>query len=789
MKTIAFILLLFLPCLAFSQSIVKGKINDTSGKPLDGVTVTLSLDQKVVASAFADLGNFNLKYPAAGTYMLSASLVGYEPLLMQIQLPKDSLLLVMQASSKQLNEVTISYRRPLIERKIDRLSFNVENSILATGGSAWEAVSKTPGVQITASNEVTANRKNVRIYMDGKPLEISGDDLQAYLQGLPSDQVARIELFSNPPAQFDAEGASVINIISKSTKKQGLNLSLNSAFTQATYSRYSAGTSFNYRKDKLNIFGSYSYARRHNFQDHDTYINFGTSFWSNPSRNIYKTDNHTYRAGADYQLSENQVLGVLFSGNNRNGTTAGSGLTSVISNQQLDSTLRTDNFSKNQGNQYTYNLNYNLKLDSGKSNLNIDADYSTYNTNSEAFADNRSFLPDGSQTPSMFHIFTPSTQDISIYSGKVDYTYQIAKVWDLSSGIKYSSTESKNTFDYFDRVESTLRPVPENGNHFTYKESTAAAYTSLTRTLGKLTLQAGLRAEHTRTRGYSITLDSLNQRNYFKLFPTFFGQYKINDQHELLLNYAYRINRPEYNRLNPAKRFSSPYNIYVGNPALQPSFVHSIELGYTFKQNYNLTAYYTQTQDLFTNINIQDNETKIYYGTHANLGYSAMAGLRVSATIHPLSFWEIYALGDLYRQREKSAYLSGSYDNRLVSFGGVLNQSFTIKSDMGLKAEINGVYNGPGLQGIYRSGHNTFIDAGIKTDIFAGKGNLRLAVSDIFNTNYYNVGINFQDQQSRFFHQVESRSVTLSLSYRLGKNLKAARSRTTASEEERKRAQ
>ncbi|MFD0793596.1 TonB-dependent receptor domain-containing protein [Mucilaginibacter litoreus] len=790
MKKILLFFLMILPGLAFSQLRLKGKVTDAAGHPLDAATITLTKDHKHIASAFADLGNFNVVYPANGIYILSATLVGYQPVQMQLQLPKDSILLVMQPDSKHLNEVTIAYRRPLIERKIDRVSFNVENSILASGSSAWEALIKTPGLQVNTSNDITANRKTVKIYLDGKPLQLSGDDLPAYLQGLPSDQVARIEVFSNPPAQFEAEGASVINIVTKKAKKQGFNVTLNGGFTQATYSGYNASTSFNYRKDKLNVYGSYGFAHRHNFQDHDTYIDFGNSLWGSPNRNIYQSDNHNYRVGLDYQLKDNQVLGLLVTGSNRKGNTEGHTLTRITNKQLvLDSTLQTDNFSENSGNQYTYNLNYNLKLDSGKRSLNIDADYSPYQTSSDAYADNLSFLPDGSRTPNMFHIYTPSRQHIDIYSGKIDYNYKLAGRWEVTSGLKYSSTQSYNDFDYYNRDGSTLTAIPQNSNHFTYNENTAAAYTSFSGVIGQWTLQAGLRGEYTRTRGYSVTLDSLNRRNYLKLFPTLFAQYKLSDDHELQLNYAYRIDRPEYNRLNPAKRYSSPYNIYVGNPALQPAFVHNIEFGYTYKQLYNVTAYYTATHDLFTNINIQDNQTKVYYGTHANLGLSVIAGLRISAPFHPTTWWEVNVVADAFRQHEKSAYLSGSYDYHLFSFAGVLNQAFTINSKNGLKAEINSVYNGPGLQAIYRSGHNSEIDAGIKTNIFGGKGTLRLAVNDIFNTNVDKVNINFQDQQSRFIHHVESRNATLSITWRLGRNVTASRSRTTASEEERKRAQ
>jgi hypothetical protein len=790
MKNIILFLTVFFPCFAQAQSRLSGQVKDNAGHPLDAATISLKRDGKQVTSAFSDLGNFTLNYNDAGTYVIFASLVGYAPLQVTLNLPKDSLVLMMQADSKSLQEVSVSFKRPLIERKVDRITFNVENSILASGGSAWEALAKAPGLQVNGNNELTANRKGVRVYMDGKPLNLSGDDLSAYLQGLPSDLVSQIEVFSNPPAKFEAEGASVVNIITKKAKKQGLNATLNTGLTQGVYTGYNASTTFNYRKDKLNLYGSYGFTHRHTFQDHDVSINYGNSFWSSPNRSIWQTDNHNYRFGADYQVAPNQVLGFLVTGSNRTGTNDGEALTQITNRQMaLDSTLRTVNYSTNSSDQYAYNLNYNLKLDSGKRSLNIDVDYSPYQSDSRAYADNQTFLPDGQQTPSRFHIFTPSAQHIDIYSGKADYTYRLFRNWDFTSGLKYNSTQGRNDFDYYNREGSSVTAVPENSNHFIYTERTAAAYTSVASTLGKWTLQGGLRGEYTRTKGNSLTLNSVNARKYFKLFPTAFIQYKVDDENELQLNYAYRIERPEYNRLNPAKRFSSPYNVYVGNPALQPAFVQNVEFSYTYKQDYSVTAYYSATHDLFTNINVQDNETKIYSGTHANLGSSVNAGIRLSSAFHPSAWWDMNVIAEGYRQQEKSAFLTSSYDFHLISYYATLKQSFTIDAKAALKAEISGTLTGPGIQGIYRVDHNSTVDAGIKTNVLHNLGTLRLALSDIFNTNSNYIRINYLDQHSSFFHHVESRNVGLSFSYRFGKNVAASRSRSTASEEERKRAQ
>jgi hypothetical protein len=698
---------------------------------------------------------------------------------------------IAQELTRQLKDIVVSGSRPVIERKIDRVIFNVENSVIASGGNVWDALSKAPGVQAQPDHAVTANRKAVVIYMDNKPLRISGEDLASYLRGLPADQVSKIEVFSNPPAQFDAQGAAVIHIISKKAKQQGLNIALNGNVTQATYVGYTAGSTLNYRKNKLNLYGSYNYSDRKNTMDHNVFIDYGSSYWESPNHNIYTSNSHNYRFGADYQLSPLQILGVLMTGNKRMGKTEGRTPARVTSNNRsvLDSTLQTDTRASTAGSRYTFNINYNLKLDTVNHSLNIDLDYSPFQSKSDAYIDNLSFLPDGSPGANPFHIYTPATQQIAIYSGKADYTKNIRKIGALVTGMKYSSIISKNIFDFYNNRGGGAEPVPANSNHFDYRENIAAAYASISGVIGQLNWQGGLRAEYTRTKGYAVILDSLTTRNYFKLFPTLFLQYKWNDHNELLLNYAYRINRPEYARLNPAKHYSTPYNFIVGNPALQPAYVHNIELGYTFRRQYNLTAFYTATHDMFTNVSQQDNVTRQYYDTQQNLGLSLHTGLRFSAPLQLASWWNLSLLASGGYQQERSAYLQGSYNYHNFVYDATLSQAFTLSKKAGIKAEIISAYHSPGIQGIFNIGNYYSVDAGLKAAILNGQGTLRLAANDIFFTNTYQIRVNYLNQNNGFFHRNDSRNVTLSFSYSLGKNIAVARTRNTSSEDEKRRAQ
>jgi hypothetical protein len=142
-----------------------------------------------------------------------------------------------------------------------------------------------------------------------------------------------------------------------------------------------------------------------------------------------------------------------------------------------------------------------------------------------------------------------------------------------------------------------------------------------------------------------------------------------------------------------------------------------------------------------------------------------------------------------YYQREKSDYLQGSYDYHKFEYDGNTTQSFTIDKKLGLKAEITGFYNSAGIQGIFKAGYNYNVDAGLKATILNGQGTIKLAAGDIFYSNTYHISVNYLDQNNGFYQKNDTRNATLSFSYRFGKNVAASRKRSTASEEEKQRAQ
>jgi outer membrane receptor protein involved in Fe transport len=694
--------------------------------------------------------------------------------------------------TKQLKEVAIKFKKPTIERKIDRVIFNVESSPIASGGTVFEALTKAPGVRAANDGNISAGNKGATLYIDNKPVRLTGEELATYLQSLPADNISKIEVMTNPNSSYDAQGGAIINIISKKIKADGFNINLNSAYTRSKRNSYRGNGIFNYRKNELNVFGSFGYSDRNAernlytytiYQTPDAYSHWNTNRTSLPEDNVYN-----YKLGVDYNVSPNQILGILVTGNNDENFAKSSGLTNVFNNHRTspDSLLNTSQQRVGKNDQYSFNLNYKVRLDTAGQSLNLDVDYAPFRNSNRSYLDNISQLPDGSMASPVYRIVTPWTQKIGIWSAKLDYEYKLGKNLQMESGLKYTSISSENRFELFNTAGDIPVLDPSQSNFFTYTEKTPAAYTSMTASFGKWSFKGGLRTEHTQTEGYSVQLDSLNKNSYLRLFPTAFITYKLKENHEFSLSYSTRINRPGYQQLNPARSYTTPYSYQSGNPFLRPMTIYSTELSYTFRKNYTLTAGYSDVKDLFSNVTVQDNVSKTFYDTQQNLGKYQNLSLELSSTHHPFSWWEISNYAQYTRNTQASPYAGGP-DLKGNFYNFRSSHSFDIDPKSGIKAELSAWLNSAVRQGSFNIGKTSDVSAGITKPVLKKQGTIRLTASDIFFKNPYTINVNYLDQRNGLYQQNDTRNFTLSFSYKLGKSVAEARKRSTASEEERQR--
>ena len=353
--------------------------------------------------------------------------------------------------------------------------------------------------------------------------------------------------------------------------------------------------------------------------------------------------------------------------------------------------------------------------------------------------------------------------------------------------MKSSKVVTDSDVQYFIDNKGNEEIEPNMSNHFYYKEYIQAGYLNLrSQPSKKWKLQAGLRVEQTNANGQQITLGTSFNRDYINIFPSAFAQYKASDDHQFGLSYSKRIDRPNYQDLNPARSFYNRYAFWVGNPNLQPQYTNSFEFKYTLKSRYRFTLSYSRTADIISNIVVQEEETGFTYLQKENIGLNRNIAASFSVPIEITQWWQSYNFINAYQtiySEAPSPELNQTFRALMVS----TNHSF--KLPYKFKAEFSGWLKTGHVWGVVRSKPSYVFSAGVQRAILNGNAILKLAVKDLFNTYRFSASQQFANSEiDLHYYRREGRVFTLSLSYNFGKNtVQSARNRKTGIDQEEKR--
>jgi hypothetical protein len=800
MKHLIFSISALLWCIAsFAQQDgqITGSIQDGGQqKVIDAASISLlkAKDSSLVKTAIADAkGNFVFDQVKPGAYLVMASSTGHgktysAPLEVSAEKPVVGTgILQLVPIQTNLKEVVVSNKKPLIERKSDRTVINVDAAVSNAGTTALEVLEKSPGVTVDKDGNISIKgRQGVMVMLDGKPSYLTGQELTNLLNNMPSANLDQIEVYTNPPARFDAAGnAGVINIKTKKNKQKGFNGSVNLAYGQGVLPKTNNSANINYRTGKVNLFASVSANYRRNWQEIDItrrYKNADQSLnavFEQTARERRYNHNYNSKIGADYYVSKKTTIGAVLTGFTTPGTQIGKN-TSYLKNPQntTDSIVTAESLEKSTWKNGNINLNFRHQFDSTGRELTGDFDYSTYRTNR-----NQNFI-NTSYTNNWNKRFAdnltgelPST--INIYTAKLDYTQRLKGGIKMDAGIKTGFVNTDNTANYNFVVDGDKIPDYEKTNRFTYKENINAAYVNFSKEFKKWSLQAGLRAENTNIEGYQygnpVRTDSAFEQRYTNLFPTIFASYSPTEKNMFSLSYGRRINRPDYEDLNPFLFFLDKFTYGGGNPFLRPSYAHTVEFSHTYNQFLTTTLNYAHTKNLFADVFEQ-----LGYATivkKGNFGQTQTASISVSAQLPIKKWWMLIAYNE-YNYNHYKGLLNG--ENVNIKAGNYIvniNNQFTFKN--GWSAELSGFYRTPGIEGQIRIFGLGQMNVGVAKQILKNKGTLKLNVRDLLYTMPANGGINFQLTEATFAQRRDSRVATVSFVYRFGKPIKGAQKRKT----------
>ncbi len=632
------------------------------------------------------------------------------------------------------------------------------------------------------------------MFLDDKPSYMSGSQLIEFLKSQSATTIDKIEIMSNPPAKYDAAGGGVINIKTKKSKVKGFNGTATASYLQGVYARTNNVVSLNYRNNSLNLFGNFSQVLNNNFNDlfidRDYFKPSGAADYTFEQRSFIRTTSNSLngRLGADFYLNNKTTLGAIISANSRNfyGRTTN---TSYIVDEgaTIDSIITADN--KDKGRFTNTNANLNLRHDfrTKGANLAVDLDYLVYEYDNNQQFENKSFFNNGSSKYQNF-LKGQLPANIKIASFKADLNQPLHAGVIMDAGIKSSYTKTNNLASYFiGTAPFGLEPDYDRSNHFLYEESIYAGYINLSREYKRFTLQAGLRVEHTKSKGHQLgnlmKADSSFDRKYTNMFPTVYLSYKLDtvNKHTLVLSYGKRIDRPPYQDLNP---FISPldqFTNYVGNPLLQPSFTQTIELQHIYKGRITTSLSHHRIKDIVQEaIEVYGNN---YYSKPANVGTADISVLSINGNQPITRYWTLNVYTDFQRRQYTGQLYSGKLDTTAFSATVNITNQFQLAGGWGI--EVSGNWRSNILVGQIVSGRFWALNAGVQKKVLNNKGTIRLNLRDIFytrlNWGYIN---NLKDAKGYYHNQYETRIASISFSYQFGKTFQSRKTRAAGGAQE-----
>jgi len=798
------------------QGKITGSVKNAEGKALEAATVSLLKleNQSLVKVSITNKeGNFEFEKIQEGKFLISIAATGYNNLksnVLEIAADKQSVdagSFTIEQASKDLGNVEVTSKRPLIENKIDKTIVNVDASPSNTGLSALEVLEKSPGIVIDNNDNISVKGKSgVIVLIDGKQTFLSGQDLANFLRNMPSNQLDQIEIMTQPSAKFDAAGNSgIINIKTKKSKSNGFNGSINNNAIFANYYKNTSGLNFNWRKNSINLFGNYGLALWEGFNDIHITRQFRNSkndpFTQYFDQNTYGRFSgypHNFKLGLDVFASKKTTIGAVVTGNFDNRKFKSVGENRIMGvGKVLEKINRSESQTHDPWTNVGGNINFKQILKKG-AEITADADYVMYRTKGHQYNNNYLYNPDGSlaapsanqENPILLKGYLPAS--IDIYTLKSDYSQPLGKEGKLEAGFKLSRVRTDNDaqYTYYNASQDKwLNDV--RSNHFLYEENINAAYVNLQRQVKKFGLQLGLRVEQTEVKGNQLAGNNKFSRNYTKFFPTAYLSYKPTEINTFSLNYGRRIERPGYQDLNPFQYPLDAYTNRQGNPNLQPQFSHNIELAYNYKGRLNISTNYTLTTDIINDVikteDLAGSPYKVTFQVKDNVAERTNMGISINWNQPIKKWWSVNFFINVYNNHFKGFVGAEKIDVSFTSFNANISNNFQLGK--GWSGEVSGFYNHKNLvSSVILAEPMGMFSLGLGKQVLKGAGTIRVNARDPFWIMRFKGATEMDKFTTNIHSRWDNRRLVVSFNFRFGKAQQQQQRKRGGSDEEQNRA-
>lgn len=780
------------------QITLTGKIVDAkTNEPLEYATVVLkNLKTQQIGGGITDeKGNFSIETPK-GTYDVSFEYISFKT----IKMPKKELnssfnfgTLKLEEDSNRLDEVVVVAEKTTVSIRLDKKIYNIGKDLSVRGGNASDVLGNVPSVQVDVEGNVSLRgNESVTILIDGRPSALVGLNGAEALRQIPAEAIERVEVITSPSARYDAEGtAGILNIILRKNKLNGFNGSLQ--IDLGNPDRLGTAFNANVRNKKFNFFTNTGWRYRANpgnaFNDTENLFANAPNARVIEERKFGRLGRSLFTSfGIEHYINENSSIianVILNKGNDDDVNT-----NSIVRYDALgvinEATLRTENEGEDEE-RIQYTLDYINNFDGNGRKLSMNLQYSS---EMEAVFNN---IDEIETQINVLNDLEQVIEDQDENRGllQIDYVHPVGEKTQYEAGYRGNYRDIFNSFFLAERLQfpnGPLVPDEDLNNAFNYEEFVNAAYFQYGQEVGKVSLLAGLRYEHTSIEIDQETSGSTDEKSYSNLFPTLNVGLKLNDSQSFNFGYNRRIRRPRGRFLNPFPSRSSESNIFSGNVDLDPVITDAFEVGYLKrweKVTLNTSVFFNRSKDNWEFIQentgeFTDNDDPIIRRFPVNLSTSRRVGYEFTLTYRPIKAWTINSDFNLFNVNTEGGYTNPD-TNEFTDFGFNntayfirINQKISLPNKIDM--QINSNYRGPNRNAQSKRQGIFSMNFAMSKDLFKEKASLNLNVSDIFNSRK-RIQRTFVEGQFNQYSEFQwrERQISLNFTYRFNQKKKRGR--------------
>ena len=779
--------------LSWSQSYtITGRIIDYQNNPVAYTNILLlqSKDSLVVSGTTSnDNGRFSFSEINKGTYIIKATFISYEESFTSVVVDKNVDIgnIVLDESIETLSEVELVYKKPTLNRKVDRLVFNVEKTALSEG-TIMDVLRNTPSV-LVLNDAITVKGTAPTVYINDRRVHISTNEVVQLLEGTTASNIKLVEVITNPSAKYDAESGVVINIVMSKALVSGYNGSIFSNVTQGVFPKSRWGTSNYFKGKNISFFANYSYNdKKDNRNDKET-IQFPSENWQTAHDRNTWSETHNFNMNFDWDVAKQTTVSV-----SANTQFLPYFRRIIKSNTEITPTIPVEvaNFySNNASRDKKQNMGFDFDFVQRFANtgrISFNTHYTTYNyrrkqnVETDYFLGNNSFFQNNT-------FKTRSDQDTEILTSQLDLTQPAGENGTFEVGVKYTNVNSGSGIKHYDFIGNSFIINSTNTDAFDYEEKVLAAYVGLDKSWERWSLSLGLRVEESKIEGLSALTGQMSNQDYFEWFPTFNLGIDLSEKVSLYLNYKRSIDRPNYSYLNPFRYYLND-NVFVeGNPDLKPVFIDLYRLETTINNIFTIGVYYQKRKNNIFELPFQDNTNNTLAYSSVNIDYTNDMGLDIEAAFNVTDRWFMYVANSFFNYKDKATLFSETVNRDKWANYSIFQNNWSFLKDNSLTANFTLTYVGANVQGLQNIDTTIFTEFSLRKTIFKGKGVLSLAVSDLLNRQNFTTTTEILEPGNPFYQNnssyidIDDRYVRLGFRYKFGNSALSTNERSTTADD------